>query len=797
VDLKPVLSTHAALQYISKYASKAEPRSAAFSDILNQILSESQQEDPILTSAQKLLLHSVAERDISAQETCHILLGLPLYHSSRQFVFLNLNKEVPRWIRGTGESEEPFTTNESGRTERSPLRTYWDRPGQFENYTLFRLSLTHKFTRNQWKECKQENVVRIFPRPSPLREGPQWEEFCRVKILLHVRHRDLQELTRNGTITWSTLYNQFLEEINADPIDILGSPIDDEQIIDEEEDESIEDDDEQDEFRPDWMVLAEMGPKPSFDSSSDLGLRDIDRNHDWINDPMQRYSDTDLTEIDTFVSRESRINAEKEKSTVDYQSLNDNQKKIFKRIESHYQNVLAGHQDEPLKIIVMGTAGTGKTYLIDAIRSRLQEMVGTKSKSPVVVLAPTGVAAFNINGMTLHSGLSIPIINDEKHLDINGERLKQLQDKLKDVRYVIIDEKSMIGRRMLASIDVRLRQAFPEHNAEPFGGKSVILLGDFGQLPPVLDYPMYSDTKQDNLSNGGLAIYKQFKEVYKLETVQRQSGNSKEQREFRDILIRLRNGDSTIRDWRVLTTRAEDKLNTIERDRFSGALFILTKWAEVNAVNIDRLRSLNVPVAKIQAVHTGGNEAKRAEAETAHGLEASILLARGARVMLTVNLQTETGLVNGSMGTVEDIIFREGQGPPSLPIAVLVAFDNYKGPTIASLEGKRVVPIAPIRRTWNSKSGATCSRLQVPVRLAWAITVHKSQGLTLQKAIIDIGDKEFTAGLTFVAVSRVRALKDLVFKPFNFERLQRIKSSKRLQERLNEEKRLVSMVPGN
>src|SRR4051794_31598632 len=96
VDLKPVLSIHAALQYVLKYANKAEPQSAAFSEILNQILSESIPDDPILISVQKLLLHSIAECDISAQETCHLLLGIPLYHSSRAFVFLNLNKESLR-----------------------------------------------------------------------------------------------------------------------------------------------------------------------------------------------------------------------------------------------------------------------------------------------------------------------------------------------------------------------------------------------------------------------------------------------------------------------------------------------------------------------------------------------------------------------------------------------------------------------------------------------------------------------------------------------------------------------------
>ncbi len=96
VDLKPILSVHAALQYICKYASKGEPRSMAFSEIFNQILNNSNPEDASLTSIQKLLLSSVAERDISAQETCHLLLGIPLYHSSRSFVSLNVNEESAR-----------------------------------------------------------------------------------------------------------------------------------------------------------------------------------------------------------------------------------------------------------------------------------------------------------------------------------------------------------------------------------------------------------------------------------------------------------------------------------------------------------------------------------------------------------------------------------------------------------------------------------------------------------------------------------------------------------------------------
>jgi ATP-dependent DNA helicase PIF1 len=127
--------------------------------------------------------------------------------------------------------------------------------------------------------------------------------------------------------------------------------------------------------------------------------------------------------------------------------------------------------------------------------------------------------------------------------------MKQLQERLENVTYFIIDEKSMVGRRMLALIDKRLRQAFPENRNEPFGGRSIILFRNFGQLPPVLDLPMYTtNTSQATISNNRIASYKQFWEVYKLEKIQRQSENSEEQQCFRKILLRLREGESTLDD---------------------------------------------------------------------------------------------------------------------------------------------------------------------------------------------------------------------------------------------------------
>lgn len=162
------------------------------------------------------------------------------------------------------------------------------------------------------------------------------------------------------------------------------------------------------------MVLAEMGPNAIIDGSSDLGLRDIDRNNDWFGDVRRRYPNIDSIDLNTFV-QQSRIEDDVSMVNsiiVDYQTLNEKQMIIFRKIETHYNAIITNHnQVEPLRLIIMGTAGTGKSYLINAIRARLQKiaMNNGAETSPVIVLAPTGVAAFNIHGTTIHSTLSILI----------------------------------------------------------------------------------------------------------------------------------------------------------------------------------------------------------------------------------------------------------------------------------------------------------------------------------------------------------------------------------------------------
>jgi len=111
------------------------------------------------------------------------------------------------------------------------------------------------------------------------------------------------------------------------------------------------------------------------------------------------------------------------------------------------------------------------------------------------------------------------------------------------------------------------------------------------------------------------------------------------------------------------------------------------------------------------------------------------------------------------------LCYESGQSPPSLPLAVTVKLDSYSGPTLPD----GTIPITPLRCTWFS-TNKQCSRLQIPLKLAWAITLHKSQGMTLDKVVIDVGKKEFSSGLTYVACSRVRQINDILFvSPFTYQ----------------------------
>ena len=498
---------------------------------------------------------------------------------------------------------------------------------------------------------------------------------------------------------------------------------------------------------------------------------DVSSNED-VDWTLAAQSYPNLAEAPSFISQQRQAAEERIFTTsASPHNLQGKQLQVYTTVQQHYTAV----NPPPLRMIVSGTAGTGKSYLIHCLRLLLQHHL--------CVAAPTGVAAFNVEGNTLHSLLSLPTRGDFK--DLEGERLQKIQRSFSNIKYIIIDEMSMVGRKMLGQVDRRLRQIFPHHAQEVFGGCSCLLFGDFGQLPPVMDLPLYTTLSRSELSDQGRVAYQCFNQAVVLDQVMRQAGHSPDQIQFRDILLRLRDAKVTTVDWNVLLNQTPTKVQDLSS--FASALHLRPTVEAVVEHNVAQLHASGQPIATIKAVHTGAN-ASKAPADDAGGLEAIICLANLARVMLTSNLWVDVGLVNGAMGTVQAICYQSG-GPPDLPVAVMVHFDNYPGPTLHD----GTVPITPVRRTWFT-SGAQCSRLQLPLKLAWAVTIHKSQGLTLDKVVIDIGKREFSAGLTYVACSRVRHLQDLLFSPpFSYQRLADLANHSRLQERRNEDHRLQEL----
>ena len=419
--------------------------------------------------------------------------------------------------------------------------------------------------------------------------------------------------------------------------------------------------------------------------------------------------------------------------------------------------------DKQLLMMITGLAGSGKSYVINSIRSLLREVC--------LITAYFGIAAFNVKGKTLHSILQLPIRGKNSH-ELKGDALLKLHKRLSGIQYIIIDEYSVVGQKLLGWIDRRCRQATTK-NHEPFGGISIILVGDIAQLPPVGDKVLYYKRHDGETDTLAFMMYRKFETVKKLTKNERSTGDGDSQEQFRNLLYNLRNGDSSVDDWHRLLTRTPDKIRKdVDVKQYVKLYFSNEKIANNNYI---ALKSLSVPIAKINAHHNNKAAAKLPPGDM-RGLVPALFLSIGAGVMLTRNLWTEKGLCNGSMGVVKDIIYQEENSPPLLPIAVVVKFDHtYTGPSIC-LNDACCVPIVASTNV-SDLHGSSHER-----------------GLTLDKAWIDLGLTEKFIGLAYVAISRVRKLNDLIIEPMTLERLRDIKTKKNYRFRVAEELRINDLA---
>ncbi|MCX5678820.1 MAG: AAA family ATPase [Candidatus Omnitrophica bacterium] len=394
-------------------------------------------------------------------------------------------------------------------------------------------------------------------------------------------------------------------------------------------------------------------------------------------------------------------------------------------------------------LFITGKAGTGKSTLLKYFKAH----TGKK----VIVLAPTGVAAVNINGQTIHSFFKFP------PRVIQKETIRRLRDKslVGNLDMVIIDEVSMVRADLMDGIDYALRINRDEMR-KPFGGVQMVFFGDLFQLCPVVEQEAKA-LLEERYSSPYFFSAKVFNDFYvkpiELSTIYRQKDDS-----FMELLNRVRNKEHTEEDLDTLNARVQRDASFSAKD---DTVILTTTNVLANSINRDRLAKLPGREFIYEAIASGKFD------ESAYPTDGALKLKKGAQVILIKN-DPARQWVNGTLARIfalsDDSITVDIKGRLcSIPVVKWQKIEYSYNEDEDKIEDEIVGTFE-----------------QYPIKLAWAITIHKSQGQTFDKVILDLGNGAFTHGQLYVALSRCTRLEgirlrrpvmdsDIIFDPRIYE----------------------------
>ncbi len=395
-------------------------------------------------------------------------------------------------------------------------------------------------------------------------------------------------------------------------------------------------------------------------------------------------------------------------------------------------------QNTDKNIFLTGKAGTGKTTFLH----RVKEECFKRS----VVVAPTGVAAINAKGMTIHSCFQLPFgpFVPGAKTDLSRQRKfsKKKINLIRSIDLLIIDEISMVRADLLDSIDDVLKR-FRDRN-KPFGGVQLLMIGDLHQLPPVVkphDWDMLREHYDTPYFFGSKALQASNPISIELKHIYRQSDTI-----FIDLLNRVRNNQL---DQKVLDTLNSRYIPNFDPGEDEGYITLSSHNATAQSINDEKLKTLKEKSHKFKATIDGDF------AEHAYPTELVLEFKMGAQIMFIKNdiAQEERRYYNGKIGKIvgfgEDEILVKCPGDENSITVVVADWENVK----YSLDEK----------TKEVKEEVVGTFSQYPLKLAWAITIHKSQGLTFERAIIDAA-AAFAHGQVYVALSRCRSFEGIVLR---------------------------------
>ena len=804
-DQKTITSYDQLLMYLLKYVMKPESQSDMFSDIARTVLSKVSDDTPLRKVVTKILNRNVGQRDMSVNECLLIIQGLPYvcYSKTPRYASLFGGTKVQ-----TSVSSENVTIGNDDNWQEA----YWKRDknpnfiAMCKNYpTDFNWDKNPKdislreFMKHFTKKWKVSKNAKVFPVFTPtfrhiVHKGQKrYEEYCKW-ILLQDKPGCYFDNAGKGFASCEAELKDFVDKSPHCP-EHIKDEFYKSQVV-KKDNEVIQmrgsDDDPLDELLAevnqapendspdDWMRVYDPGNETALNEIAnrqinaafpdfDENMAQNDNTELWNDTEILGMSDKDLRDIKGWLDHQKHTFQleENDSTSCNPENLNTKQKMVYDIVTSWVLKKLQDNATDPLYLNISGRAGCGKSYLLNCLS---QFIKSATTKRFLTRTAPTGTAAFMINGVTLHSLLKLPVNNNNSKdiPDLHGEALQELQQKFTDIELIAIDEKSMMGLFRLYTIHKRLCEA--KGVTLPFGGVAIILMGDFAQLPPVLDTPMYSPpekVRKTFVLTTALSLFKLFEKTVVLDQIMRQQGD--DQKDFRDLLSKLSEGKFGKKDWEKLKERDLNGPNFSPEQKqefLLSATMICAYNEDLHEHNKRRILALNAPLAHVKAEHNcpEASNSKLSSNEDG-GLPKQLVVCKGMEIMIVgVNLWSEAGLTNGAKGTVKYLLYKNGEKPPSMPVAILAFFPKYLGPSYIK-EAEKVVPIIPVTKTWHENK-KTCSRTMFPLVPGYATSIHKAQGATLSRVIVNLGPVEYSTGLAYTAISRCKTFENLAFLPF-------------------------------
>ena len=841
IDIQYIVDAYACVMYVAAYMTKDEK---GIGELLKQACKEYQDKD-IKAMLRRVGSVFLNHREVSAQEAVYRILSMPLKKFSRKVLFVNTDEKSERAsvlkpmkdLEGKNDIDEDIF-------QKNIIDRYVSRPAKLNDVCLAEFAANYSVSPAEREENSDDSVPLILDNSEDAEENDQRDSlpkciklkngngvmhkrkfeavirfrkfnsekdsinFYRAKLMLYLPWRNEDRDLIGEYQDFESHYHAVFDRIRSNEVRFTQNL----ELIDQAIHENAV-------YGPPEHAWPNIAPGAEHANLQDVNegvevVRDIDQ--DDLEANAEMFETPGCGQASELVAR-YQAEADRELiSPSDYRKmvrgLNKKQKQIVFYHRSWCKNAVIalknGQKINPYRIFLSGPGGVGKTHVIRLIHSDTRKLLALSriikpNDVTVLLTAPTGVAAFNVGGMTVHSALLLRVQKYGKGGEpLTFEKLNTLRSKLENLQLVIIDEVSMIGSDMLLNIHKRLSEIKGESCDSLFGNVCILAVGDLYQLPPVRQSHIY-DPVRDRVERLNGSLWKDHFQLHELDEVMRQ----KDDQTFAEMLCRIRVGKQTENDIEVLKSRV---ISPDDENYPEDALHVYALNRDVDERNETKLKLL-APLQKQRVFIVASDDksdstglvnlqnitTSKKRSETA-GLHTVLILAEGARVMLTYNIDTADGLVNGVIGTVNSFV----KNDKGKVLTVLVDFDDeqvgLKTKTKSQWSDKYPTSVPIMRHEGkfekDGKKGAQIARRQFPLTLAWAVTIHKCQGLTVDEIVVSMkNSRQFGQGQAYVAFSRVRSLSGLYITDFDAKG---IRTSSKIELEMNEMRdKSVPLIP--